>query len=233
MAVPRQGASSETGRVRQKQRTRAAIVDAARRLLQDGVTPTVAEAAEAADVSRTTAYRYFPTQESLLLEIAVHADVDDIEALVSEPLDAAGVRDRLLAVLDTFNRHVHAEEAQYRTALRLYLDMWLAAAADGDTAPIVREGRRTRWLQSCLAPLAGTVPDDDLRRLTAALSLVAGSEAMVVLRDVCRLDRDEALDASAWAVAALLDAVAPASSPTGAAGRPPPSPQRRRRSAER
>jgi AcrR family transcriptional regulator len=63
MTVPRQGKSSETGRVNQKRRTRAAIVESAKELLQQGTTPTVAQAAEAALVSRTTAYRYFPTQE--------------------------------------------------------------------------------------------------------------------------------------------------------------------------
>ena len=34
-------------------------------------------------MSRTTAYRYFPTQESLLLELSVTLDVDDVEALVT------------------------------------------------------------------------------------------------------------------------------------------------------
>ena len=75
MTVPRQGKSSETGRVNQKRRTRAAIVEAAQAMLQEGVTPTVAQAAEAALVSRTTAYRYFPTQESLLVELSVNLDV--------------------------------------------------------------------------------------------------------------------------------------------------------------
>src|SRR4051794_7310400 len=67
-------AYEETGRARQKQRTRAALVAAARRLVAEGGrSPTVAEAAEAAEVSRTTAYRYFPTQKSLLL--AAHPEV--------------------------------------------------------------------------------------------------------------------------------------------------------------
>src|SRR5262249_15322283 len=79
MTIPRQPPSSlpagETGRVNQKRRTRAALVEAAKQLVGEGVTPTVAQAAEAALVSRTTAYRYFPTQDSLLLELAVDLDV--------------------------------------------------------------------------------------------------------------------------------------------------------------
>lgn len=46
-------------------RTRAALLDAARELLAEGRTPNVGEAAEAAGVSRATAYRYFPYQRAL------------------------------------------------------------------------------------------------------------------------------------------------------------------------
>jgi AcrR family transcriptional regulator len=53
--------------VNQKRRTRAALVEAAQRLLDQGRTPTVADVADEALVSRATAYRYFPSQEHLLL----------------------------------------------------------------------------------------------------------------------------------------------------------------------
>ncbi len=46
-----------SGRRHQKARTRDALVAAARALLAQGTTPTVEEAAAAAAVSRTTAYR--------------------------------------------------------------------------------------------------------------------------------------------------------------------------------
>jgi len=206
MTVPRQGKSSETGRVNQKRRTRAAIAEAAQAMLQEGVTPTVAQAAEAALVSRTTAYRYFPTQESLLVELSVNLDVADIEELVAQPVDAEGAVDRAVDVLDRFNRHVRAEERQYRTALSLYQDQWLEAVNRGDDAPVVREGRRGRWLETSLAPIADTVPAADLERLIRALSLVTGPEAMVVLYDVCHLASDDALAVSEWAARTLLEA---------------------------
>ena len=188
----------------QKRRTRAALVDAAQDLLQQGITPTVAQAAEAALVSRTTAYRYFPTQESLLVELSLNVDVGDLEELVARPVDAAGAAARALEVIEALNRHVHDQEVQYRTAIRLYQDQWLEAAAGGDTDPLVREGRRTRWLEASLAPLAGTVPKADLQRLVHALSLVTGAEAMVVLRDVCHLDTAAAVAVTDWMARVLL-----------------------------
>src|SRR5438105_10170966 len=71
----RQGSQAEpsNGRERQRNRTRRAVVTAAAELLQEGSTPTVAEAAERAEVSRATAYRYFPTRELLLAEVALFA----------------------------------------------------------------------------------------------------------------------------------------------------------------
>jgi len=213
MRVPRQdnsenipAAAVETGRVNQKRRTRTAIVDAATTLMGEGTTPTVAQAAEAALVSRTTAYRYFPTQESLLLEVALHADVDDIEALVREPVRADDAAAHTLRVLALFNHHVLAEEVRFRTALRVYQDMWLEAAAGGDESPLVREGRRRRWFAECVAPLRDRVGDDELARLVAALSVLSGVEAMTVLRDVCQLGPDEAQAVTDWAARVLLAA---------------------------
>jgi AcrR family transcriptional regulator len=190
--------------VNQKRRTRAALVDAAKELLAQGVTPTVAQAAEAALVSRTTAYRYFPTQESLLVELSLNVDVGDLEELVARPVDAADAPARALEVIEALNRHVHAQEVQYRTAIRLYQAQWLEAAAGGDTDPLVREGRRGRWLEASLAPLAGTVSKADFQRLIHALSLVMGAEAMVVLRDVCHLDTDDAVAVTDWMARVLL-----------------------------
>ena len=54
------------GRTNQKRRTRDELVAAARSIVDEGRTPTVEEVAEAAAISRTTAYRYFPSQRALL-----------------------------------------------------------------------------------------------------------------------------------------------------------------------
>src|SRR3954468_13563930 len=65
------GQELSKGRESQKNRTRKALVDAAESLLRAGGQPTVTEAAEAAGISRATAYRYFPTQDMLLAEVAL------------------------------------------------------------------------------------------------------------------------------------------------------------------
>ena len=81
------------GRTNQKRRTREALVAAARSIVADGRTPTVEQAAEIASVSRTTAYRYFPSQRALLA--AAHPETA-VQSLL--PHDARGIHGQALAI---------------------------------------------------------------------------------------------------------------------------------------
>jgi AcrR family transcriptional regulator len=72
----------EKGRARQKRRTRALLLRSAVDLIQRGEVPTVTSVADAADVSRRTAYRYFPTQEQLLAEASLESLRPRVEAII-------------------------------------------------------------------------------------------------------------------------------------------------------
>jgi len=193
--------------VNQKRRTRAAIVDAARRIAERGESPTVAQAAEEALVSRTTAYRYFPTQESLLLEVAVTVSVANIDELLAHPRNGDSPQDRLLELIEGFNRDIAANEVLHRTAQRHYLDTWLAAERAGEGHEHgVREGRRREWISAVLEPLRATMTAAEWQRLIGALCLVLGGEAFTVMRDVCHLDADQATAVQVWAASAILNA---------------------------
>lgn len=56
------------------------------------------------------------------------------------------------------------------------------------------------------ATVGADVASVELDWLIAALSLVTGAEAMVVLRDVCQLDAEAASAVTDWAARVLLDA---------------------------
>src|SRR6201986_5280495 len=77
-------------RDRQTRRTKRALLAAADEIFAEGRVPTVADVAERADVARATAYRYFPTQEALLLETTFLGDSD---ALRDIPALAAAIED--------------------------------------------------------------------------------------------------------------------------------------------
>jgi AcrR family transcriptional regulator len=202
-----QAESSADPRANQKERTRAALVAAAAELLSRGTPPTVPEAAEAAKVSRATAYRYFPTQEALLIEVSeLSPAVAPVEAVLAALPSESDAETRLLRLLDTLNPILFADEAPMRTALRVYLDTWFESRRAGEANPTVREGRRKRWLDKALEPVRREMSERDWRRLRAALSLTLGSEALLVMKDVCRLDDREGLEVLRWAAATLLRA---------------------------
>ena len=191
-------------RANQKARTREAIIKAAQGLRADGIEPTIEQAAERARVSRATAYRYFPTKEALQVELAdIVPSVRPVDAAL-ESLSGDDLERRLLRLVDTFNPIALADQEHYRTAVRVYQDIWLRSRRNGDEAPLVREGRRMRWLNQALAPLDGHAPQHG--RLKAALALTLGIESIIVMKDVCRLDDDESLDVLRWAATALLRA---------------------------
>lgn len=189
-------------RANQKARTRAAIIAAAKELQRKGTAPTIEQAAEHARVSRATAYRYFPTKEALLIELSAMTDPAPVEALLAN-LTTEPVEKRLRLLIDTFDGFALAEEEHVRTFTRVSQDTWLRSRRNGEDAPVVREGRRMRWLETVLAPLDDLSPERK-RRLQAALALTLGGEAIITMKDVCRLDNDESLDVLRWAAIALL-----------------------------
>lgn len=173
-----------------------ALVAAARDLVAlGGQPPTVGQAAEAASVSRTTAYRYFPTQKSLLL--AAHPEVDATSMLPEdmgddpeERVDAA-VRGFMAMVVDT--------EPQQRTMLRLSLE------TDGDSGQLpLRQGRAIGWFTEALEPLTGQLGEDGVHRLAIAIRAVSGIEALVWLTDIAGLTREQAVEQMAWSAVALV-----------------------------
>ncbi|WP_141581577.1 TetR/AcrR family transcriptional regulator [Actinomadura sp. WMMA1423] len=196
MAVPYEA----TGRVRQKQRTRNALVEAARSLLESGDTPTVEQAADASGISRTTAYRYFPNQRHLIL--AAIPTIDRPSLLEQDAPD--DVHARLDLVITEQTEILREWEPQLRAALRVSLDQ--APQTPDDDRPALRQGRAIAWIEDALAPLAETHPDIDRRRLAVAIRAGCGIEAWVWMVDIAALPRSEAATLMHESAQALLTA---------------------------
>jgi AcrR family transcriptional regulator len=186
----------ESGRTRQKERTRAALVAAARDvILAGGAAPTVAVAAAAAGISRTTAYRYFPSQHALL--IAAHPEVETASMLVEPAPD--DVVARVESVVRHFLAMVVDTEPQQRTMLRLSL----TDGVEPRQLPL-RQGRAIGWISEALEPWHERLGDDGVRRLAVAVRAVSGIEALVWLTDVAGLDVGEAVEQMVWSATALV-----------------------------
>jgi AcrR family transcriptional regulator len=186
------------GRTAQKRRTREALVAAARELVAGGVAPTVEAAAEAASISRTTAYRYFRNQRILLA--AAHPETAADSLLPEDAPD--DVASRVDLVVASFTRMIVDTEPQQRTMLRLSLE---ADPVERSQLPL-RQGRAIKWIEEALAPLQPEMSAPELHRLAIAIRSATGIEALVWLTDVAGLSRDDATNLMRWSARALLDA---------------------------
>jgi AcrR family transcriptional regulator len=174
------------------------------RLIEEtGYIPSVTDVAEAAGVSRATAYRFFPSQAALI-QAAVEEALGPILGWKSS---APEVEERTSDLLAFAFPRMEKYEATLRAALWLALDQWRRREAGtiGGEEAIVR-GHRKRLLGEALAPLEGALEPGSLTRLKQALSLVFGTEAIVVLKDIWGLQGKEAAEVAIWTANALVRA---------------------------
>ena len=184
-------------------RTKRLMLETATRLMQSGMTPSVSEVAEAAGVSRATAYRYFPSQAAL-----VQAVVDEGLGPILTWKPASDDAERRVADLfATAMPRIEAFEATFKAALKLSLDQWARREAGTlGSEPAFKRGHRVDLLKDAIAPLKGRLKPRQLKRLAQALSLVFGVEVLIVLKDIWGLDGSETLSVAQWAARSLIEA---------------------------
>lgn len=202
---PRRADPPPDPRAAQKNRTRRDLLAAAGRLVEDGRVPSIAEVAEQAGVSRATAYRYFPTPEALVAEVAMAAPAGPLAQAareaesVGDPVEHAGLLARHVA--EWAMRH----EGGLRAALRVSLD---------PDSGFRRPGHRREWIAQVLAPIEGRAAPAEVERLAAALTLVLGIDPIVCLRDIGGLEPEQVADVLEWMARTLVAGVAePAGEP--------------------
>lgn len=195
------GSELDRGRVNQKLRTRRRILVSAAALVAAGETPTVTEAADAAAVSRRTAYRYFPTQQKLLTEAVLEGLRGPMTAMLAAApsgSDAHDVGMRLAVLVEQMQSMAIRNESLLRTMIH-------ETVLERSPAAMPRRGsRRIDWIEAALKPLAKRISAKAYARLVRGLALCAGIEALLVLRDICGLSEVEATEVSLWAAQALL-----------------------------
>jgi AcrR family transcriptional regulator len=188
------------GRVAQRNRTRRAIVEAAMRLLAAGTAPSMAEVAEAAEVSRRTVYMYFPTLEHLLIDATLGAlSQNTIDSVVKESAshDPAVRAEQLSHVLNShFAETIHLGRALIR----------LTVEEDAPAPGVPRRGyRRVQWIERALAPAREELTAREFERLVSALSVLMGWEPIIVLNDIRCLDQKQADEVLTFAVRAVVE----------------------------
>ncbi|AJK14891.1 TetR/AcrR family transcriptional regulator [Yersinia pseudotuberculosis] len=185
-------------------RTRRLLIDTAMSMYERGAFPSITEVASAAQLSRATAYRYFPTQ-SALVSAMVDESLGPILAWQPTQPDA---RQRIAELLSFAYPRMLQHEGVLRAALHLSLQQW-ADARNSDSNNSSNEeklirGNRKRLLKLAVEPLEETLAPEALQRVIHAFSLIYGSEVFMVLKDIWHLDEAGIQDVTQWMGKAIL-----------------------------
>jgi AcrR family transcriptional regulator len=176
-------------RERKKAKTRAEIQRQALRLFRERgyEATTAAQIAEAAEVSESTFFRYFPTKEDVVF-------LDELDPLVFEsfreqPPELGPVRALRDSIRGVLARASAEEKADLRERLELLLSVppLRAMLLDGLRGPV-------RLLAEAVAERAGRSPDDPAVRALSGAVMGVGLSAMFAAVDDPEAD-----------VAALID----------------------------
>jgi AcrR family transcriptional regulator len=181
-------------RDRQTRRTKRALLAAADEIFGEGRVPTVADVAERADVARATAYRYFPTQEALLLETTFLGDSGPLRS-IPELIDE--IPDPPQRVAEAVRRGATwalEREVRLRTILRMSLEH----------ESTQRPARRRAYIAQLLGDVENRILPDAYERLTGALTLLFGIDPIVSIRDNSSIPPDQIPEILGWAAHELV-----------------------------
>jgi AcrR family transcriptional regulator len=183
-------------RTEQRARTRQAILDAVARLIDTGRTDLdVDEVAREAGVSRATFYRYFNSPLDVLFHVVADRDLLPVEAVRA----AGDVPERVAMAEDVVNTWLFAVPE----ATRAFERSMLERNATGAAQPEDRPGRRLRYIDAALEPLADRLTERQQFLVRHALALTMGSTSVVAMLDTCGLDAVDAREVTAFAAQAI------------------------------
>jgi AcrR family transcriptional regulator len=198
--------SLHTGRSNQKERTRTAIVAAAREAIASGGEVTMPDVARRALVSEATAYRYFPDLASLLREAL--AGVWEGPEKAMEPVAGSGDPvERIGFATEVLLREVLAHQGAVRAMISASITKPSAAAG--------RPGRRFGLIDEALRPLDGTMAvrqPAQFEQLKLGLAVVVSAETLFTLTDLCGLTPEAAIASAAQTARSLTAAALGAAS---------------------
>jgi AcrR family transcriptional regulator len=170
-----------TTRINQKDRTRKALLEAARELLSEGHAPSVAASAKRALISEATAYRYFTSARSLLQEALV-INWPGLQKVLEDLRIQTSVEERACFAAEIMARTVLANEAQVRALITLSYSF--DNSDEIHSAGELRPAFRVSLIEAVLEIVPIRLGRKRLKGLKLALSVPISAEAVLCLKDL-------------------------------------------------
>ena len=175
-----------TERIGQKERTRQQLLNAARTLVEEGKTLTVARAAERANLAEATAYRYYPNPRSLLRD-ALSIDWSELDAVLSYLGTLSRAPDRAQRAAEEMAQFVLARES----SIRLLFSATNQEPRDlGSATGLPQTSFRRRLVEAVLHGFEETL-GAEFRPVQLGLIVIVSPYAVLTIRDARLLDLPE------------------------------------------
>ena len=186
---------TELGRAKQKQKTRDRILDSAQKFLSEGVDFTLEDVARDVSLSRATVYRYYSNIDILSREAGLALQTQSPEAIVAS-LRTLNTQGKVKGIQAYYNQLAVSNEA----AFRKYLSVAVTASSDARQ----RGARRIKALRLALADSDMSLTEEETKKLVVVATALMGIEALIVTKDVCKLNDEQSLEALDWGLEMLM-----------------------------
>lgn len=185
----------QSGRSKQKLKTRNRILDSAQKFLSKGENFTLEAVAEEAGLSRATIYRYYSNVELLAAEAALDVYTHTPEAIYSR-LNKKPLPEILLGIQDYYNRLAMDHESSFRK----FLSITLSSSQEMPK----RGARRIETLKLALGNHHMDMKQEELQNFIYLATVLMGVEALIVTKDVCQLDNKKSKQVLQWGLEMLI-----------------------------
>lgn len=189
MGRPQRPAAAPASRANQRERTRRAIVQAARELIESGRQVTMPLVAEQALVSEATAYRYFPHLPALIRE-ALNGLWPTAEEAMRDAADLTDPSERVAYAAEQLLERI----VRYQGSARA---MIAATISNPERISSERPGYRFGLIDQALDPVAEAIEGDheQLTVLKRRLAVIMSPESVFTLIDFYELPASSAIAA--------------------------------------
>jgi AcrR family transcriptional regulator len=192
--------NTTTGRIDQKAKTKSRILDETKKLLQKDTSITLEDVALKSNISRATIYRYYSNVDLLIMEASLeisHKSPDEFYEEVKEKTLEEGI----LYIQEQYNNFAQQNEIVFRRYLSAVLSESISSKEK------LRGARRVKTMNKVLKLFENEIDIDNFTKLKNTASILMGIDALIVCKDVCDLDNQEANETLKWALKMILKGI--------------------------
>lgn len=188
-----------------RKRTYHLLIGTAMAMFEQGVMPSISELATEAGVSRATAYRYFPTQSDLITA-TVNESLGPI--LTWRP-KSDKTEERISELINYSYPRMFEHEGALRAALQVSLQQWADTRSQHNHNDLkekhFQRGNRKKILSMVTEPMESEFSPDIIDKTIKAFSVIYGSEILLVLKDIWKMDNAQVMSMIQWMAKAILN----------------------------